>query len=178
METSVGAGLALPMGQEVCRSGSFPGGCSSPTTHRAGLHGHGCKHYCCLGKHNQRSSRIRVAVNEPALVLLQGGDGVGGRGAHLATPRPAAACSKEGLQTRGEGREWVLGETGDREGHGASAPQTGCLSLPSPGKGNRGDRSWLCMGLTGAPSLAAPPACPHCCKAQHLSQPFPGCFSP
>lgn len=85
-------------------------GASLEAAHHPQYTGQGCTamgaNCSCLGKHNQSSSRRRVAVNVLAPVLLQGGDGVGERGAHLATPRPAAACSKEGLQT------------GDRVGNG------------------------------------------------------------
>lgn len=78
-------------------------GASLEAAHHPRYTGQGCTamgaNCSCWRKHNQSSSCIRVAVNVPALVLLQGGDGVGGHSAHLATPRPAAASIKEGLQT-------------------------------------------------------------------------------
>lgn len=155
------------MGWEMCRSGSFPGGCSSPTIHRAGLHGHGCKLQLLEEAQPELFSQEGgcKCASPGALAGRGWGGGTWCTSGHTTS---SSSFHQGGTSDWGEGRECVLGETGDREGHGVSTPQTGCLPLPSPR-----DRSWLCMGLTGAPSLAAPPACPHCCKAQHLSQPFP-----
>lgn len=141
-------------------------------THRAGLHGHGCKLQLLEEAQPEVFSQEGGCKCACPGVLAGRGWG-GGTWCTSGHTTSSSGLQQGGTSNWGEGREWVLGETGDREGHGASPPQNGCLSLPSP----RG-RCWLCVGLTGAPSLATPSACPHCCKAQHLSQPFPGCFSP
>lgn len=105
MERSVDIELALPVGRETCRSGCFPGDCSSSKVHRGELQGHGCKHHLWLG-----------ARGSPSRGILQ--EGFFSQCPHKAATRwvntgclPGLAISISGLQGGGGG-----GTTNRREG--------------------------------------------------------------